>query len=285
MSTEHFKKALELAKKNRGKNQPAQTLIRPRTKSWNRNNHRQTVDQTTDDIVNIQYQFTKIYETQPEILRENRIIAGFHDDPRSTPFRILRTQIHQALKENHWNTLAITAPHSRAGKTFVSANLAISMSLMANQTVLLVDLDLRNPSIHKYFGLETEYGIYDYLTNDVSLQQIMINPGLERLVLLPGSTPTRTSSELLATRKAQELLDEIRTRYPTRIIIYDLPPLIGMDDAMVVLPKIESSLLVVEANRTTADDVTKSLKILEDSNLLGTVFNKADDAEIVQYGY
>jgi len=285
MSIEHFKKALELAKKNRGMNQQTKTLIRPRTKTWHRNNHQQTVTHTNDDIATIRYQFTKIYETHPEVLRENRIIAGFHDDPRSTPFRILRTQIHQALKENQWNTLAITAPHSQAGKSFVSANLAISMSLMANQTVLLVDLDLRNPSLHKYFGLETKYGLYDYLTTEVSLQQIIVNPGIERLVLIPGSTPTRTSSELLATRKAQDLLDEIRTRYPTRIIIYDLPPLIGMDDALVVLPKIETSLLVVEANRTTADDVTKSLKILKDSNLLGTVFNKADDAEIVQYGY
>ena len=283
MSTEHFRKAIELAKKRQTKhrNNP---IISPRSNTW-QGLHRHNERQISEEILDIKYQFTKVQKSSNEILQNNRLIAGFHDDPRSTPFRILRTQVLQALQQNNWNTIAVTAPHSRAGKTFVSANLAISLSLISNQTVLLVDLDMRNPSIHKYFGLEVEHGIYDYFANSIPLETILINPGLERLVLLPGSTPTRKSSELLASSKAQDFISDIKQRYSSRIVIFDLPPLIGMDDALVVLPRVESTLLVVEANRTTAADVTKSMKILEDHQLLGTVFNKADEAEIVQYGY
>ena len=283
MSTEHFRKAIELAKKRQNK-QRNNSIIPPRSNHW-QGFQRHKERQNTEEILDIKYQLTKIQQSPIEVLRNNRLIAGFHDDPRSTPFRILRTQVQQALQQNNWNTIAVTAPHSRAGKTFVSANLAISLSLISNQTVLLVDLDMRNPSLHKYFGLEIEYGIYDYFANNIPLESILINPGLERLVLLPGSTPTRKSSELLASSKAQDFIIELKQRYSSRIVIFDLPPLIGMDDALVVLPRVESTLLVVEANRTTAADVTKSMKILEDYQLLGTVFNKADDAEIVQYGY
>ncbi len=282
MSTEHFRKALEIAKNRQSQ---------PQQKHYNTNLkikqdvHSHKHKHNAIDSLDIHYKYTRIQQTSDTILRNNRLIAGFHDDPRSTPFRILRTQVQQALNDNNWNTIAITAPHSRAGKSFVSANLAISLSLISNQTVLLVDLDLRSPSLHKYFGLNIEYGIYDYLVNDVPLNKVFINPGMKRLVLLPGSTPTSSSSELLATHKSMELLNEIKTRYSNRIIIFDLPPLIGIDDALVVLPKIESSLLVIEANRTTIDDVTKSMKILKDHQMIGTVFNKADDAEIIQYGY
>jgi Mrp family chromosome partitioning ATPase len=87
-------------------------------------------------------------------LDERRLIAGIMDDPRNTPFKILRTQVLHALKENNWTTIAINSATQGAGKSFVASNLAVSIALEVNYTVLLVDLDLRRPRVHKYFGIE-----------------------------------------------------------------------------------------------------------------------------------
>lgn len=280
MSTEHFQKALELARKNRVLPEKVHSLT-PQTGRLRSS----TNQDAGHDSLQIRYSRTKVQPVTLDTLRENRIIAAFPDDPHSAPFRILRTQVLHELETHNWNTLGITAPHSGAGKSFVAVNLAISLSLITSQTVLLVDLDMRKPSIHEYFCLDIEIGITDYLVDDKPLEDILINPGFERLVILPGTKSTNESSELLASRKCKHLMNELKSRYESRIVIYDLPPLLGMDDALVAVPRLDTTILVVEANKTTSADLLKSNKLLEDYPILGTVFNKADDNEITQYGY
>ncbi len=281
MAGDHFKKALELARIHSSRkpaNRP-QRAVRPLADS----------DSNTlkprHDFNNLKYHYTRIQPTDSKRLRENKIIAGFPDEPNSSQFRILRTQVLHELQEHGWNSLAITAAHSDAGKSLIAANLAVSLSLLTNITVLLVDLDLRKPSIHHYFDLDIKNGIFEHLTQGAPLEDILINPGIDRLVILPGSVPTDGSSELLASRQAQDMLDEIRNRYESRIIIYDLPPLVGLDDAMVALPKIDTALLVVEANKTTEAELHQSMQILNDHPFMGVVFNKADQLDVLQYGY
>lgn len=281
MAGDHFKKALELAKihsTRKPANRP-QRIVQPLK------NPVKTHSTTGKDFRNLVYKQTRIQAISRERLRENRVIAGFPDEPNSSQFRILRTQVMQELHEHDWNSLAITAAHSDAGKSLIAANLAVSLSLMTNITVLLVDLDLRKPTIHRYFDLDITQGIYEHLTQDVPIEDILINPGMERLVILPGSQPTESSSELLASQKALYMLDEIRNRYDSRIILYDLPPLVGLDDAMVVLPKIDTALLVVEANKTTEAELSQSMQVLDDHPFMGIVFNKADQLDVFQYGY
>ncbi len=157
----------------------------------------------------------------------------------------------------------------------VAANLAVSLSLEVNHTVLLVDMDLRRPSIHKYFGFEPEHGLADHLTGDVEISSLLVHPGIERLVLLPSSNPIQHSSELISTPMMADLMEDITNRYVSRIIIFDLPPLLHIDDALIFLPKVQSSLLVVEEGVNTPGEVKESLRLLENSNLLGTVYNKA----------
>ena len=88
------------------------------------------------------------------------------------------------MRENKWNTLAITSPNPGNGKTLTAVNLAISLANEANQTVLLVDLDLRSPGIHSLFAHQPEKGISEYLTSDTPLSEILFNPGIDRLILL-----------------------------------------------------------------------------------------------------
>jgi protein-tyrosine kinase len=238
-----------------------------------------------DSLQEIAYEQTKIINTDPSELAERRLIAGLIKDPRSLPFRMLRTQVLHQLRENSWNTLAINGATQGAGKSFVATNLAVSIALEVNQTVLLVDMDLRRPSIHKYFGIDPEYGLLDHLQDDVPINKIMVNPGIERLVIIPGKGSTDEASEIISSPKMLRLVEDMKNRYKSRIIIFDLPPLLSVDDAWVFLPHVDAGLLVVENGKNTEHEVIKSLQILEVTNFIGAVLNKDNEENQSNYYY
>ena len=225
----------------------------------------------------IDYTQSRHIDVSQAVLSEKRLIAGSRTDPRATAFRLLRTQVLQAMRENGWTSIAVTGPTDGVGKSLVAINLAISISRDVNQTVLLVDVDLRRPSIHKYFDFDPEYGLLDYLRGDVELKDFLVNPIFQRLVLLPGRGSTSESSELLSSPRMLNLVKELKSRYQSRIIIFDLPPLLNVDDAMVFLPNVDSTLLVVENGRNKKSEVQDSMRLLAGTNLVGTVLNKGDE--------
>ncbi len=225
----------------------------------------------------IEYTQSRRIDTPQSVLTENRLIAGSRADPRATVFRVLRTQVLQIMREHGWTTLAVTGPTKGVGKSVVATNLAISISREINQTVLLVDADLRQPTIHKYFDFIPDAGLLDYLRGDAKLSELFVNPVYKRLVLLPGRGNTSESSELLASPRMTNLVKELRSRYESRIIIFDLSPLLEIDDALVFLPNVDSTLLVVENGANTQSEVQKAMRLLESTNLIGTVLNKADE--------
>ena len=226
----------------------------------------------------IQYTHTKVARSTPDLLRQRRTIMGLKNDPHIDIFRQLRTRILRKLRENKWNSLAITSAAPDAGKSFVTANLAIALAMDLNQTVLVVDADLRNPSIGWYFGLEVEKGLLDYLREDIPLGQILINPSFQRLVVLPGNGSTTHSSELLSSPKMITLVNELKSKYDSRIILFDLPPLLASDDTMLFMSNFDAALLIVEDGKTTADEIRRSLQILEATELMGIVLNKSRES-------
>jgi capsular exopolysaccharide synthesis family protein len=234
----------------------------------------------------IHYIKTKTAILDPDVLRNNRVIMGLYNDPRSDIFRVLRTNVLMQLRENNWNSFAITSATLGAGKTFISVNLAIAIAMEGNQSVLLVDADLRRPSVSQYLGFQWELGLFDYLKGDVSLEETLINPGIERLVILPGRNANNNSSELISSRKMVNLIQEIKTRYESRIIIFDIPPLFAADNALLFMPLVDAALLVVEDGKNTSDELQHSMHILEQTNLLGLVVNKSrQPVPTYQYGY
>ena len=230
----------------------------------------------------IEYSKTHHIDVPQNVLSENRLIAGNRSDPRSVAFRMLRTQVLQAMRENGWASLGVTGPSRGIGKSLIATNLAISISHEVNQTVLLVDVDLRNPTIHKYFNFAPDYGLLDYLLGEVELSELFVNPAFKRLVLLPGRGTSNASSELLSSPRMTNLVKDLVARYQSRIIIFDLPPLLHIDDAMVFLPNVDSTLLVVENGKNTESEVQNSMRLLEGTNLIGTVLNKSDE-EVPEY--
>lgn len=226
----------------------------------------------------IQYTHTKVVKISPDLLRERRVIMGLKNNPHIDIFRQLRTKVLRKLRDNKWNSLAITGATPGVGKSFVSVNLAIALAMEVNQTVLVVDADLRNPSLAWHLGLNVEKGLLDYLREDIPLEQILINPGFQRLVVLPGKGSTPHSSELLASPKMATLVSDLKSKYHSRIILFDMPPLLTSDDTLLFMPYFDAALLVVEDGKNTEDEITRSLHILEETELMGIVMNKARES-------
>ena len=209
-------------------------------------------------------------------LREERVIAGLEYDDRAEPYRQLRTQVMKTMRDNGWRSLAITSAHSSAGKSLTAVNLAISISRDVNYQVLLVDLDLRTPSVDEKLRIDVANGLVDYLNGDVSLSDVLINPGYERLFVLPGKSTEKFSSEILASPQMKQLLQDLGDdQDDSRIMIFDLPPLLRNDDALVITPVADATLFIVEDGVTTEEQLQQSLQMLKGANLIGTVLNKA----------
>lgn len=226
----------------------------------------------------IEYIHTQQCELKPEVLIQRRVVAQQKYSPEASVFKMLRTKILKQLRQNNWNSLAVTGATQGAGKSMISVNLAIAMAMEVNQTVLLVDMDLKYPKVHWYFDLPVKAGLKDYLlSDDVSLQDVLINPGIERLVILPGRGEAVGSSEMISSPKMKDLIADIKNKYKSRIIIFDMPPVLAADDVLASMSYYDAALLVVEDGGNKPEEIKKALRMISGTNLLGTVLNKSDN--------
>lgn len=238
----------------------------------------------SDLSTGVRYTMTKMVEVTPATLLENRIIAALPEHKFKDSYRMLRTRVLQTMRNNNWTSVAVTGPATGCGKTLTAINLAVSLAMEVTHTVLLVDLDLRKPTVHKYFGYAPEQGLSDYLTSDVPLHQLLFTPGIDRLVVLPGHNALPNSAEMLRSPRMIALVNELKTRYPDRLIVYDLPPILAADDALAFSPYTDCILMVAESGGTKKDDLQKAYEIVKNAPLVGTVLNKSE-VPATGYGY
>lgn len=235
----------------------------------------------TQEIV---YSNTQVVHAKKNIMRRNRIIAGLEHPEADKAYRLLRTQVLQKLVANKWNTVAVTSTGPEEGKSLTSINLAVSLAREVNYTVLLVDLDMRRPCINRYFGFKPQIGISDYfLSEEMDLGPMLVNPDIERLVLLPGRESIVNASEILKSNRMSQLVEELKSRYPSRIVVFDLPPLLSTDDALAFSPYVDAFLVVIEEGMTSSEDVRQAMDLLKDVNILGTVLNKSRQKLVANY--
>ena len=230
----------------------------------------------TKDIVDIAYTQTKVVNVSEKSLADKRVVAAEYSNPQSGVFRMLRTQVLHKMRENNWQTIAVTSPTAGEGKSLISSNLAVAMALETNQTVLLVDLDLRNPRLSDYFSLNVEKGLKDYLESDMELTEVLINPGIKGLVIVPGKGRAENSAELLSGSKMTNLAADLKAQYDSRVIIFDMPPILQTDDILLASEYIDCTLLVVEDGKNKESEIVKSLQLLEGTQLIGSVLNKSE---------
>lgn len=228
------------------------------------------------ELEDISYKQTRVIKLDMELLGKNRIFAFRKNNAMSMNIDLLRTQVLQKMKAHGWRTLAITSPSPEAGKTVVAINLAMSIAQQTDKTAMLVDFDLRRPKIGAYLGLPMEESLNDLLDGTAELPDVLINPDMPRLVVLPTKTPVSKSSETLSSKKISGLIKELRERYESRIIIFDLPPVLVIDDALALIPQVDCVLMVVANGMSTKKEIEDSLRHLPTEKFIGVVLNKAE---------
>jgi protein-tyrosine kinase len=221
----------------------------------------------------IVYSQTRQRPISHSYLKDNRIISPFDQSPVVDAYKILRTQLTHRLVENGWNTIGITSPREGEGKTLTSINLAVSFSTLANRSVLLIDADFQGPQIHHLFGIEAK-GVVNYLLDEDPIEDLLINPGLNKLILFPAGRTIQNSSDLLVSSKMLQMVKEVKHRYKERIVLFDLPPLLPSADVLAFSPHLDAILLVIESGKTQERDLIKSVEMLQGVPIIGTVLNK-----------
>lgn len=228
--------------------------------------------------VSCTYTTTRVEATDPGLLDRNKVITLCHKDAMTDQTKILRAQVLNSLKEIGGNSLLITSAREGEGKTLTAINLAVSISHELDRTVLLIDADLRKPSIHRFFGIRNNGGLSDFLLNRAEIPDVLVNPGLEKLTMILGGKPLPNSSELLGSPRMEAMVMEVKARYcEDRMVIFDSPSLLSCADPLVLSQFVDGILLVVEAEKTPSGDIERALELLKDRPVIGTILNKARD--------
>ena len=187
---------------------------------------------------------------------------------------------------HHPNLILVTSSRPGEGKTFTSVNLALSIALEQDKTVLLVDADVLRPNVARTLEISTQLGLTDYLSsNDVDVSDIMYSTNVERLKIITAGKPHHLSTELLASDKMMELVQEFASRYPDRIVIFDAPPLLGVNETCVMAGMCGQAVVVLEENKTKLNELDKALSLLPKELAVGFVINKAYYSRDKGYGY
>jgi Mrp family chromosome partitioning ATPase len=233
-----------------------------------------------------------IIPVNERLMDENLIITATRHDPAHAAFDVLRTRLVQTLQDKGWNRVAITSPTKGCGKSFVAVNLAIALSRYANYRTVLMDMDLRDPSIATLLGVENPGSIGAFLRGERSMEQQFHKFGPnnlkigQRLAIAMNDTLEPYAAELLARPSTQDRIHEMEETLQPDVVLYDLLPALAHDDVIAFREMFDGVLIVAGGGQTTQAEIREVMRRLGDNTpLLGVVLNKADDARTDEYSY
>lgn len=234
---------------------------------------------------NTESQYNEV-RLNPDHLENNRIVAYATSGQSGRYYDMLRTQVLQEMDKKSWQFLAVTSPTAGCGKSVTACNLALSISRLPERSVLLVDLDLRRPAVGKYLGINGTGSVLSVLEGRAPLSSAVVQAsvGPNRMLVLPGSVSS-SSSEWMASQTMGALLQTIKRDFRSRIVIFDLPPLLLGDDVISILPRMDTTLLVAGVGGTSLSDIKECQKHLQRSPVVRVVVNKVTEAIGSYYGY
>jgi protein-tyrosine kinase len=223
---------------------------------------------------------------------DERLFAAVNNDNQLPElFKILRSRIlHPSEGRAVPKTIVVTSAVPKEGKTFVTANLGISLAQGLDQHALLVDCDLRRPALASMFGMAKGPGLTDYLRDGVDLGGLIVKTPINKLSLLPSGDSPANPAELLGSSRMEELVNELSSRYEDRFIIFDSPPFHAASETAVLARRVDGVLLVVRAGGAGRPQVQLLLDTIGEERTIGVVFN-AYTANVVErsllkgYGY
>ncbi len=263
-----FWNSLKLFVGKEKKNKQIVSKAAPGQRSWD------AAEKQKAGWVSPSYTRSRAARLNPLVAAGNRCIGALPNTPYIEAYKLLRTHILQKTEQEGGKTIMITSPLPGEGKTTTAINLAFTFAREFKQTVLLVDCDFRYQRVHECLGIQSEKGLVNYLHNNEPISDLIIWPGLEKLTLISGGKTTEDSAELLGSPRMQELVQDMKNRYPDRYVFFDVPAVLTSADALAFMPYVDYVVMVISAGSTPLPEIQRALELIPAEKMLGLVLNK-----------
>ncbi|MBC3765751.1 XrtA-associated tyrosine autokinase [Neptunicella marina] len=218
----------------------------------------------------------------------NSIKSLIGEEFRAIKRKVLNTAFGPLSKTlNNSNIIMVSSANPHEGKTFTAVNLALSIALEQDKTVLLVDADVLRPNVMRTLGVSYENGLMEYLLGEVSdISEVMYHTNIDKLRIIPAGKSHHLSTEMLASEKMLETVNEFATRYSDRVVIFDSPPLLGINETAIMTNLAGQAVVVIEEGKTKLADLTNAIEQLNPEMAKGFVVNKSSKGNFGHgYGY
>jgi protein-tyrosine kinase len=230
---------------------------------------------------------TRTVHLNPVHLESTRIVSYDTAGTEGHYYDMMRTQVLKEMDDNAWQFLTVTSATAGCGKTVTACNLALSIGRLAERSVLLVDMDLKKPKVAEYLGIRSNKGLFSILEGKTTPAGVMVEAtvGRSKVLVLPGEVCKSGASEWMASQTMATLLQTIKREFRSRIVIFDMPPMLTGDDVISVLPQMEAVLLVAGIGSTSVSDIKECHKHLKTTPVVRVVVNRVAEATDAFYGY
>jgi protein-tyrosine kinase len=230
---------------------------------------------------------TRAVQLNAAHLESTRIVAYETSGTEGHYYDMMRTQVLKEMDDNSWQFLTVTSGTAGCGKTVTACNLALSIARLAERSVLLVDMDLKKPKVAEYLGIRSNQGLLSILEGEATLAGAVIEAriGRSKLLVLPGEICKSGASEWMASQTMATLFQTIKREFRSRIVIFDMPPMLTGDEVISVLPQMEAVLLVAGIGSTSVSDIKECHKHLKTTPVVRVVVNRVAEATDAFYGY
>lgn len=209
----------------------------------------------------------------------NPFLVNLHD-PHSAvaeEYRKLKSSVVKMTKGDQFrNTLMITSSLPNEGKTLTALNLAMSLAQEIDHTVLLIDADLRRPSLHRYLEIEQGPGLADVLMGEAEIGETIVPTGIGKLSVIRAGRKVDSPAELFSSQRMNELVQELKHRYPDRYLIFDTPPVLPFAETRSLGQLVDGILFVVMERLAGQENINDAIESLKGCSLLGLVYNSAE---------
>ena len=225
---------------------------------------------------------------RPEIDSPFLVTARDDNSPAAEQYRKLKSSIVKLAQLGKFDkSLMVTSAIGGEGKTLTSLNLAITLAQEFDHTVLLVEADIRRPTVLKYLGMEASVGLTDCVLDGLDVGEVLVKTGIGKLTILPAGRPVPNPVELFSSNRTQQLLAEIKNRYNDRFVIVDTTPILPFAEPQFIANAVAGVLFVVREGYSPLDKVNRALALLKNHNLLGIVCNGMSQVAALgnYYGY
>jgi len=217
---------------------------------------------------------TVLTQTNSDSVLDSKLVTFFQPSSIvAEQFRRLRTHVLRSDNGNFPKTILVTSAVSGEGKSFVAANLAITIATEFNHHALLVDCDLRNPTLSGMFGLRNTMGLSDYLKGEADIADLFMKTSIEKLSVISSGRIQENPAEMIGSKKMENLVKDLGSRYSDRYIIFDSSPVLATTEPSVLNKMVDGIVVVVKAGETPRDSVSRAIKHLKGNKILGFVLN------------